>query len=432
LKRIVPVLAGGLALSAALAVALAGSGLLGSGGAKATEGSPANAIAASAASPNPIASGSTPLPAAVAVPGAPDPLAAPVPRDVPIALLVDLATGQTLFSRDADRRFVPASTTKVMTAFTAFNLVADGTLPLDRMVVITPELERDWWAEGSTMFLKAGDRVTVAQLLMGITTVSANDASVALGVEAVGSLGAWLALMNANAAALGMRDTHFGTPNGWPDEGRTFSSASDMARLGEALVSRHPDLYRRFFGQRGMVYREIAQNNHDPVTGRVEGADGLKTGYTRQAGYNFIGSAERDGRRLMMVLAAVPTGRLRDKTARDLLDWGFAAFETTTLLAPGAQVGEAALQDGASRSVGLATQAPVMVSLRALDGPPPRLTIRYNGPVEAPVARGQRIATLRIETNDAPPHDVPLVATGDVPRANGVQRLLNGLAGPFS
>lgn len=355
----------------------------------------------------------------------------PVPPEIPVALLIDMATGQTLFERDADRRFVPASVTKVMTAYTAFQMVEAGKLPLDRVLVITPQLEKDWWNEGSTMFLKAGDRVTVGQLLLGITTVSANDASVALALEAVGSLDAWLAQMNANARELGLRNTHFGTPNGWPDEGRTFTSARDLATLGEAMVLRYPGLYHQYFGHSGMTYRNIAQANHDPVTGVVDGADGIKTGFTRQAGYNFIGSAERGGRRLMMVIAGAPTARVRDAAARELLRWGFDAFETRTLLPASTRVGEAQVQDGAAHGVGLATEGPVIASLMQ-GGAAPTMSIRYRGPVEAPIAKGQRVAFLRVQDGDGPPHDVPLVATEAVPRANMWQRMVNGLTGPFS
>ena len=158
-------------------------------------------------------------------PPAPAPLtsssAAPVAPEIPVVLLVDLSSGQTLFARDADRRFVPASVTKVMTAYTAFRLIEAGKLSPSTRVEVSREVAELWSGEGSSMFLKAGDRVTVGELLLGVTTVSANDASVVLALTAAGSQAEWLELMNANAAELGMRDTHFGTPNGWPDEGRT-------------------------------------------------------------------------------------------------------------------------------------------------------------------------------------------------------------------
>lgn len=390
-------------------------------------------VLAGVASAVPVWDRGRPLADAPDVPEVPEVApAGPVPSEIPVALLLDMATGQTLFTREENRRFVPASVTKVMTAYTAFSLVDSGKLPLDRVITITPQLEKDWWNEGSTMFLKAGDRVTVGQLLMGITTVSANDASVALAMESVGSLDAWLKLMNANAAQLGLRDTHFGTPNGWPDEGRTFTSARDLATLGEALVLRYPGLYNQYFGHRGMTYRNIAQANHDPITGVVDGADGIKTGYTRQAGYNFIGSAVRNGRRLMLVIAGAPTAQLRNTAARDLLRWGFDSFETRTLLPGHTEVGEALVQDGASGAVGLATDGPIVASLRQGEVAPPRLSIRYRGPIQAPIAKGQRIAFLHVETADGLPHDIPLVATEAVQRANLWQRIINGLAGPFS
>jgi D-alanyl-D-alanine carboxypeptidase (penicillin-binding protein 5/6) len=359
-------------------------------------------------------------------------LPAPVPDDVPVALLVDLSTGQTLYAREENRRFVPASVTKVMTAYTAFKLVHEGHLNPDKQVVISPELQKKWWNEGSTMFLKAGDRVTIGQLLLGITTVSANDAAVVVSQEAVGSTDAWLRLMNANAQELGMRDTHFGTPNGWPDEGRTFTSARDLAILGEALVVRFPDLYHRFFGHRGMTYQNISQSNHDPVTGVVDGADGIKTGYTRQAGYNFLGSAERGGRRLIMVIAAAPTAPIRDKTARDLLRWGFDSFSTRTVLPGATSVGQAQVQDGDAATVQLVTGPPVLASVPMGQEDNLKLSIRYRGPVAAPIRKGQRVAWLYVESPGHPPHNIPLLAAQDVAQANLLQRLVNGVAGMFT
>lgn len=374
------------------------------------------------------------LPQAPATPrtdlGTADPPSAPVPPDIPVALLVDLSSGQTLYAREAQRRFVPASVTKVMTAYSLFRLIGEGRLSPAKPVTVTREVADLWSGEGSSMFLKAGDRVTIGQLLLGVTTVSGNDAAVMLAMIAAGSLDKWLDVMNANAAELGLRDTRFGTPNGWPDEGRTFTSARDLAILAEAMTTRYPALYRRYFGHSGMRYNNIAQDNHDPVTGKVAGADGIKTGYTRQAGYNFVGSAERDGRRLVVVLAAAPRGAIRDRAARDLLEWGFAAFDSRRLLPADALVGQALVQDGASRSVALRTPAAVRASFpRGRDAGDVTLTIRYRGPLEAPIDEGQPVAVLRVAVAGQQPHDVPLVAATAVPRANAFQRLRNGLAG---
>jgi len=357
---------------------------------------------------------------------------APVDPAIPVALLVDLSSGQTLFAREADRRFVPASVTKVMTAYTAFRLIEEGKLSPNTPVAISAEVAELWSGEGSSMFLEAGDRVTVGELLLGITTVSANDGAVALAIAATGSQEAWLALMNEHAAELGMRDTHFGTPNGWPDEGRTYTSARDLAILAEALTTRYPGLYRRYFGHRGMRYHDVAQANHDPVTGVVDGADGIKTGFTRQSGYNFLGSAQRGSRRLVMVVAAAPSAAIRDKTARDLLRWGFDAFESRVVLPADTLVGEARLQDGAAWSVPLRTKEEVLASVPHGRTAEVALSVRYRGPVEAPIAEGQPVAFLRVSVAGQAPHDVPLVAAATVPRANPLQRLVNGLVGLFA
>lgn len=357
---------------------------------------------------------------------------APVPAEIPVALLIDLSSGQTLFSRDADRRFVPASVTKVMTAYTAFKLIEQGALSPQTPVTVSQEVAELWSGEGSSMFLEAGDQVTIGQLLLGVTTVSANDASVVVALAAAGSLAKWLDMMNANAAELGMRDTHFGTPNGWPDEGRTYTSARDLAVLAEAMTTRFPGLYEQYFGHRGMTYGKITQSNHDPITGVVDGADGMKTGFTRESGYNFLGSAERDGRRLVMVIAGAPTASVRNKTARDLIRWGFDAFESRVVLPANQTVGEARVQNGADSTVPLQTAAEVMASLPPGSSDAVSLSVRYRGPLEAPIANGQQVAFLRVTIPGHTPHDVPLVAAEAVPEANAFQRLLNGFAGLFT
>jgi D-alanyl-D-alanine carboxypeptidase (penicillin-binding protein 5/6) len=359
----------------------------------------------------------------------PSPSVAPVDATIPIALLVDLSSGQTLYSREPDRRFVPASVTKVMTAYTAFRLIEAGRLSPETPVTISREVAELWSGEGSTMFLQAGDRVTIGELILGVTTVSANDGAVALSLAAVGSQEAWLEQMNRNAAELGMEDTHFGTPNGWPDEGRTYTSAHDLAILAEALTTRYPGLYRRYFGHRGMRYRQIAQDNHDPITGVIEGADGIKTGYTRQAGYNFLGSAQRGSRRLVLVIAGAPTAAIRNKASRDLITWGFEAFDSKLVLPAETPVGEALVQEGVRRRVPLRTDGEVLASMDRGETPNVKLSVRYRGPIRAPIAQGQQVAFLRVEVEGQEPHDVPLVAAEAVPSANVFMHLWNGVVG---
>ena len=358
------------------------------------------------------------------------PADAPVPDDIPVALLVDISTGQTLFSREAKRRFVPASVTKVMTAYTAFKLIDEGALSLDRRFLYTQELEDEWYGEGSNMFLRAGERPTIGQLLLGITTVSGNDASVAMAQAATGSLQSWLDLMNANAQELGMRDTHFGSPNGFPDGAKTYSSARDLVILGEAITQRYPGLYRRYFGHRQLVWRNISQQNHDPVTGRVRGADGMKTGFTSEAGFTFLGTAQRDGRRLMMVLAGASSTNTRDIAARELLEWGFAEFTPQTLFTQGKLIGTARVQDGTQAEVPLRLPQDFKAALPdGFDGL--TMAIAYRGPVLAPIAQGDRIARLQLLRDGELMLEVPLEAAQSVGQANTWRRISNAFTNWF-
>lgn len=356
----------------------------------------------------------------------------PLPERAPVIMVKDLQSGQTLYAEEADRRFAPASVTKVMTAFIVFEMVDSGELDLQRPVQVSEEIADEWSGKGSSMFLEAGDQVTVEQLLFGLTTVSANDAAIVLATTLAGSVDAWLEKMNATARSLDMRDTHYGTPNGWPDQGGTYSTAADLVKLGTAMVERHPDLYRRFIGNHGYTYKQRTQANHDPITGRVEGADGIKTGYTREAGYTFLGSAQRDGRRLMLVIAGADTPRDRNTAAIDFMEWGFDDFENRPVFSPGELVARASVQGGAGTMVDLKTEDGVFAAIPAGTDPDVTLELRYTGPIKAPVAMGAEVAHLRISVAGQPSYEVPLLAAEDVPEANAWQRLINGFFGLFS
>jgi D-alanyl-D-alanine carboxypeptidase (penicillin-binding protein 5/6) len=361
----------------------------------------------------------------------PYPTFAPPPPEVPIALMVDLSSGQTLYSREPDRRFMPASITKVMTAFTAFELIDAGRISPEQLVLVDDQTWTDWHGVGSTMFLALHQRVSIDALLHGVTTVSANDGAAVLGKGIAGSLPKWNQVMNAKAREIGMRDSHFGTPNGWMDEGRTFVTARDLATLASAMITRHPDLYARYFGHRVLKFNGFEQRNHDPVTGVVEGADGIKTGFTNQAGYGFLGSAARDGRRLVMIIGGAPSARLQHQASREFLEWGFQAFKGEPLFQKGAPVAEARVQGGAQRSVSLLAPIALGYDLPVGQTGKVKLTIHYDGPLRAPIAKGEQVAQLEISAEGMRPAHVPLAAAEDVPMANAFQRLVNGVAGLF-
>ena len=358
--------------------------------------------------------------------------AVPTAQEVPIALLADLGSGQILDARDPDRRFVPASVTKVMTTFLAFELIGEGKLNPGQVFTVSHDAFREWARKGSSMYLADGQRVTVDQLLHGITTVSANDGCVVLAMGAAGSVDKWVALMNAKAREIGMTDSHFGTPNGWMDDGRTYVSARDLFRLSRAMIARHPELYHRYIGHPNFSFNGIEQANHDPMIGKVLGADGIKTGYTRQAGYNYLGSAVRDGRRLVMVLAGTDRPAVRARAARAYMEWGFTHFATRKLFPAGKPIARAEVQDGAVTSVPLVAASPVVLSLEHGTNPDISLTIRYKGPLKAPFRAGAEVAEMEISIAGQPPFRTPLVTGESVTRANWWQRLRNGLTGLFA
>ncbi|MEP0391477.1 MAG: D-alanyl-D-alanine carboxypeptidase family protein [Erythrobacter sp.] len=354
------------------------------------------------------------------------------PEDVPIALLVDVTSDQVLFSREADRRFVPASITKVMTLFHAFELIEEGNLDPRQRFQMNEETWSLWHRKGSTMFIGADDQVLVDDLLMGIANISANDGSMALAEGQAASVDAWLDGMNERARALGMTNSHFGTPNGWPDEGRTFTNASDLVKLAKALISRHPQKYARYVGQEGFRYNNIAQSNRDPMIGRVEGADGIKTGYTNESGLGYLGSAKRGRQRLVLVVAGTNRQDVRAAAASGLIEWGFSAFDRVQVARKDEVFGSARVQNGDRTSVNLATVRPVFVNLPSGSETDVKLSIAYDGPLHAPIVAGSEVATLVVQVPGAQPANIPLVAQDDVAEAGFVMRIWNGIAGWFS
>ena len=358
--------------------------------------------------------------------------ALPPAADAPVALLVDITSGQVLHARNADRRFMPASVTKVMTIHLAFELIEAGRLDPAQVFTMSPEAAREWRRKGSTMFLEAGERVTVHDLLLGIANVSANDGAAVLAEGQAGSVAAWTQAMNEAARKLGMSGSHFASPNGFPDEGRTFTTANDLVTLARAIITRHPDKFGYFIGRSGFDYKGIAQVNHDPLIGRVPGADGIKTGFTNESGFSYLGTARRNGQRLVLVLAGVENGRLRGQLARAYMEWGFSAFDRRRLFAAGEKVGEARVQNGDARRIGLVARGPVAINLPRSGKGELLATIRYDGPLRAPIMAGQEVAVLEVTAPGIAPARVPLYAAEAVGTAGPFDRIVNAIAGLFA
>lgn len=360
------------------------------------------------------------------------PAAVPSAAEAPVALLIDLGSGQVLHARNPDRRFMPASVTKVMTLYLAFELIEAGRLDPAQVFTMSPLIAREWRRKGSTMFLDRGEQVRVDDLLLGIANVSANDGAAVLAEGQAGSVAAWTQAMNRTALGLGMRGSHFASPNGWPDEGRTFTTANDLVALARAMITRHPDKFGYYIGRAGLDYKGIAQVNHDPMIGRVPGADGIKTGFTNESGFSYLGTARRDGQRLVLVLAGVENGRLRARVAKSYVEWGFSAFDRQQLFAPRAVVGMARVQGGNARKVALKAAGPVAINLPRGSTAQLTASIRYEGPLRAPISSGQEVAMLEITAPGVAPARIPLYTAEAVETAGPLDRIVNAVAGLFS
>src|SRR5687767_13762533 len=274
----------------------------------------------------------------------------PFDSPAPVAYLVDLSSGAVLLSKDANRRMPPASMAKMMTTNVAFELIKKGDLALNKMCTVRPETWQKWHGPqaGSTMFLSPGEQVSVRNLLHGIVTLSGNDATVVLAECVSGTESAFVALMNLKSQELRLANSNWGNPVGWPDNGVTYTTARDLARLAAATVRLYPQLYRDYYGLREFTWgrtmgsnQEITQGNRNPLLGRVPGADGLKTGHTAEAGYGFTGSAEQNGRRIVLVVAGLSSWNQRIEESTRLMQWGFNSWTAKPLYPAGAKVGTA-------------------------------------------------------------------------------------------
>ena len=349
----------------------------------------------------------------------------------PIALLVDLSAGQDLAARNPDQRMLPASVTKAMSALVAFELIARGRLSENQLITVRPETARRWAGKGTTLALRPGEQVTVHDLLLGMTTVSANDAAAALAEGALGGTAAWSAAMNDQARQLGMIGSHFETPNGFPDHRRTYVTARDLVRLAAALISRHPALYARYIGHPSFTWHGRLLASHDPFAGVVVGADGIKTGHSFEAGFNFLGAVTRGGRRLVVVIGGAPTESGRAAAARALIEWGFARWELKQIAPPRWIAGEAPVQGGSARRLALIAAAGVQIAVPRGSNPALSARIVYTGPLRAPIAQGTEVARLVISQARQPDHSIPLTAARAVSRAGRIDRLTNGLLSPW-
>jgi D-alanyl-D-alanine carboxypeptidase (penicillin-binding protein 5/6) len=367
--------------------------------------------------------------------------APPFETPAPVAYMIDLSSGAELYAKDADRRMPPASMAKMMTVYVAFDMLRKGELKEGQSFTVRPETWQRWHgpAAGSTMFLSPNEQVSVENLLNGIVVLSGNDASVVLAEGIAGTEQAFADRMNQAAKKLGMTNSRFCNSNGWPDEGCTQVTARDLAKLAAATIREHPQLYKKYYTKTEFTWGKtlgggnpITQANRDPLLGRVAGADGLKTGHTEEAGYGFTGSAEQNGRRLVMVVSGLTSFNERIGESVRFMEWGFRAWQAKPLFKQGARVETADVQLGDEDQVGLVAPRNLAVTLPGGAASNVQVRVVYNGPLKAPIKKGQHVADLVVSTPDTPPQTMPLIAEADVGEAGFFGRIWAALTSFFA
>lgn len=335
------------------------------------------------------------------------------------AIVVDHRTGQELYAKNPDLPVPPASMSKLMTALMVFEEIKAGRLKLDDTL---PVSEKAWRTGGSKMFVKVGDRVKVDDLLRGMIVQSGNDACVVFAEALAGSEAAFAERMNRRAAEIGLTHSRFKNATGLHDP-EHLMSVRDLAKLASRIIREHPDLYK-IYSEKEFEYAKIRQPNRNPLLqAGVPGVDGVKTGYTEEAGYGLVVSAERDGRRIVAVLAGLETLRQRRTEAELLLEYGFREFQEYKLFAAGETVVEVPVWFGASWTVPAVPAETVGVTIRREERKDLKVTARFEAPRPAPIAKGEEIGRLEISVPSRPTLSVPLVAGAEVERAGLIGRL---------
>jgi D-alanyl-D-alanine carboxypeptidase (penicillin-binding protein 5/6) len=329
------------------------------------------------------------------------------------AILLDYRNNEVLYAKNADEPLPPASMSKLMTALMVFQRLKEGSLGLKDEL---PVSEKAWRTGGSKMFVEVGSRVSIDDLLQGIIVQSGNDACVVVAEGLAGSEEAFAARMNERARELGLAASSFQNATGL-DHPEHRMSARDLATLARIIIHDYPD-YFHYYSQKEFTYSGITQGNRNPLLqAGVPGVDGMKTGHTSEAGYGLVATAERDGRRLILVLAGLESQRQRRVEGERLLEYGFRDFQEYRLYAAGESVVDAPVWLGSSATVPLVGAEPIAVTLGREARKSLRVTLRYDEPVLAPIQKGQVLGALEIAADGKETRTVPLVAGEDVDRA---------------
>jgi D-alanyl-D-alanine carboxypeptidase (penicillin-binding protein 5/6) len=347
--------------------------------------------------------------------------------DAPTAILIEALSGSVLFEKNADELRAPSSMLKLMTAEVVFNAIKNGDVKLNDEYRISENAWRRGGAPsgGSTMFAAINSKVPVSDLLHGAIIQSGNDACIALAEGMAGNERIFAAeMMTKRARELGLARSTFGNSNGLPDPANKMT-VRELAKLARYVIQTYPELYK-LFGEREFTWNKIRQQNRNPLLTSLEGADGLKTGYTKEGGYGMVGSAVQNGMRLIVVVNGLEDPDDRASEAKKMLEWGFRNFEARTLFAAQQPVGYARVFGGESRSVKLASPEPIKVMVPKNGGEKLIARVVYSGPVRAPVESGQKVGLVKVWRGANIALEAPVYAAESIAQGSTMRRAIDG------
>jgi serine-type D-Ala-D-Ala carboxypeptidase (penicillin-binding protein 5/6) len=347
--------------------------------------------------------------------------------DAPTAILIEAASGSVLFEKNADELRAPSSMMKLMTAEVVFNAIKKGDVKLTDEYRISENAWRRGGAPagGSTMFAVLNSKISVDDLLHGAIIQSGNDACIALAEGMAGNERTFAAdFMTKRARELGLTRSTFGNSNGLPDPGNKMT-VRELSRLARYIIQTYPDMYK-LFGEKEFTWNKIHQQNRNPLLNSLNGADGLKTGYTKDGGYGMVGSAVQNDTRLIVVINGLEDSEDRATEAKKMLEWGFRNFEARTLFAADQTVGYAKVFGGDSRSVKLASPEPIKVMVPKNGNEKLIARVIYNGPVRAPVQPGQPVGIVRVWRGANIAMEAPVFAAEAVGTGSTMRRAIDG------
>ncbi|HHW91298.1 MAG TPA: D-alanyl-D-alanine carboxypeptidase [Firmicutes bacterium] len=329
------------------------------------------------------------------------------------AVLMEFASGNILYEKNAAVAKPPASITKLMTLLLAFEAIDEGTVTWETPVMVS---EKAWRMGGSQMFLEVGDEVSFKDLVTGISVVSANDACVAVAEHLAGSEAVFVENMNAKAKEIGLQHTTFKNATGLSAEGHVMSPL-DIAILSRYLITNYSQVLE-FESQREFTYNDIKQYNRNPLLGSYSGADGLKTGWTEEAGYCLSATAEREGMRLIAVILNTDSERERLVAAEEILDYGFLNYQLHEAVAEGQIIQEVPVANGRQLTVPVKAATKVAVPLRKTMIEDLEQVVIVEDGIKAPIEKGETLGKLEIKLAGEVVGETELVAAEDVSRAN--------------